>query len=489
LNDIQITGAMTLPPQSFRPLYEKLIGKDVTLSDILDVADAIEAEYRRAGFLLVRAFVPPQRVANGVFSINIVEGFVANITVEGGDPGTQERIRTYLAAVSQSKPLQLGAMERGLLLANDLPGVAASGLLRPSPDTPGASDLVVTITQNPITGGIAVDNRGSHFSGIWTVTGDFALNSLLDDGDQLAGSLTMSPASDALDRVAGMLRYRHPVGDEGAVVSMIGTITHGEPGSTLRAFNVLTDSWAVGPRFSYPILRTRAESLILDAGLTFQDAQVDVLSKGFSHDQWRVADIGLSYLQNGFLGGAWTANADIAQGLPILGANDNGDPLLSRVGGRTDFTKLTGGVRFARPIMGPVSLAMSANGQYAFAPLIAGEQLAFGGTQIGRGYDPGAITGDHGIGGSIELRYDQRVVNSPLQAIQPYVFFDAARVWNRQGLNFGDQSIDSVGGGLRFWLVYNVIGDFEVAHTIDRVVGSDSGKEATKFLVDLAIRF
>src|SRR5215510_8593655 len=39
LTDIQITGAMTLPPQSFRPLYQNLIGKDVTLSDILDVAD------------------------------------------------------------------------------------------------------------------------------------------------------------------------------------------------------------------------------------------------------------------------------------------------------------------------------------------------------------------------------------------------------------------------------------------------------------------
>jgi hypothetical protein len=69
------------------------------------------------------------------------------------------------------------------------------------------------------------------------------------------------------------------------------------------------------------------------------------------------------------------------------------------------------------------------------------------------------------------------------------VFFDAARVWNQQGLNFGDQSIDSVGGGIRFWIVYNIIGDIEVAHTLDRVVGSDSGSQTTKFLLDLAIRF
>jgi len=196
LNDIQVMGAVTLSPERFRPLYQPLIGKDVSLSDILDVASAIELEYRRSGYLLVRAFVPPQRVANGVFTINVVEGFIANLFIEGGDAGTRERIRTYLQPALNSKPLRLAEMEQALLLANDLPGVAAGGLLRPSPDTPGASDLVVTLTQIPVTGGIAMDNRGSHLSGIWSVTGDAALNSIFDDGDQLDGSLiTASSAS------------------------------------------------------------------------------------------------------------------------------------------------------------------------------------------------------------------------------------------------------------------------------------------------------
>ena len=489
LTDIQITGATTLSPDRFRPLYQQLIGKDVNLANILDVADAIEAEYRRAGYLLVRAFVPPQRVANGIFTINVVEGFVANITVEGGDAGTQARVRSYLQPVLNSKPVRQDAMERGLLLANDLPGVVASGLLRPSPDTPGASDLAVTITQAPITGGIAVDNRGSHFSGLWTVTGDFAINSLFGNGDQLAGSVTTSPGGDAFERVAGQLRYRHPIGDQGAVLSLIGTVTHGEPGSTLSAFNVLTDSWAIGPRLLYPLKRTREESIVLEGVLTFQDAKVNILSSQFSHDVWRVADVGVSYLRNGFLGGAWAGNLDLAQGLPFLGATDNGSAYLSRLGARTDFTKLTGGIHFTRQIEGPVSLALGANGQFAFAPLVTGEQIVFGGTQIGRGYDPGAITGDDGLGGSIELRYDQRVSMSFIQALQPYVFFDAGRVWNVHNAGATDQSIDSVGGGIRFWLRYNVTGALEVAHTLERVPGSDSGKHATKILTDLAIRF
>ena len=174
LDDIQVMGAVTLSPDRFRPLYQALIGKDVSLSDILDVANAIEMEYRQNGYLLVRAFVPPQRVANGIFTINVVEGFIANVSVEGGDAKTRERIRTFLQPALDSKPLRLETIEQALLLANDLPGVAAGGLLRPSSDTPGASDLVVTVTQIPVTGGIAIDNRGSDFSGIWSVTGDLA---------------------------------------------------------------------------------------------------------------------------------------------------------------------------------------------------------------------------------------------------------------------------------------------------------------------------
>jgi hemolysin activation/secretion protein len=489
LGEIQVMGAVTLSPDRFRPLYQALIGKDVSLSDILDVADAIEAEYRRSGYLLVRAFVPPQRVAGGIFTINVVEGFVANVSVEGGDAATQERIRAFLQPVLASKPLQLAAMEQALLLANDLPGVTASGLLRPSADTPGASDLVVTVAQIPATGGIAIDNRGSHFSGIWSVTGDFALNSLLDDGDQLAGNIITAPTPHAFERVAGQLRYRHPVGQRGAVLSLIGTVTRGEPGSTLRSFNVLTNSWAVGPRLTFPLFRTRAESLVFEGGITVQDAHVSILQAQFSHDEWRVADMGFSYLRNGFLGSAWAANVDLAQGLPILGATDNGSPELSRAGALTDFTKVTGGLSVTRPIVGRLSLALSAQGQYAFNPLVTGEQFVFGGTQIGRGYDPGALTGDHGLGGSVELRYDGRVSQSFIQALQPYAFFDAARVWDVQNVATAAQSIDSVGGGLRFWFVYNIFGAIEIARTLQAVPGSDGGKRTTKLLIDLAIRF
>src|SRR6266481_4573002 len=51
LRDITVTGASVYSVESLRPLYDALIGHEVKLSDIIGVADAIEAKYREAGYI------------------------------------------------------------------------------------------------------------------------------------------------------------------------------------------------------------------------------------------------------------------------------------------------------------------------------------------------------------------------------------------------------------------------------------------------------
>src|SRR5262249_29204960 len=154
-----------------------------------------------------------------------------------------------------------------------------------------------------------------------------------------------------------------------------------EPGSTLTAFNVKTDSWAAGPRLTYPVIRTREETLLLDGGLTAQDARIYVLGSGVSHDKWRVFDIGGTYQRNNiaFLnGGSWTVTFDAAQGLPFAGASDNNSLRASRVGAAFDFTKMTAFSRLAVPLGDSFGLVFNSQGQFAFGRLITGEQVTFG---------------------------------------------------------------------------------------------------------------
>ncbi|HVW07561.1 MAG TPA: ShlB/FhaC/HecB family hemolysin secretion/activation protein [Bryobacteraceae bacterium] len=493
LVDIRIVGTRTLPASQFRPLYQNLIGKEISLSNIFDVADGIEKEYRDAGYLLVRAYVPPQHVSDGIFTINVVEGFVENTSVQGADSGTQRIVKSYLAPVLGERPLRLATIERALLMSNDLPGVAATGVLRPSVGVAGASDLVVTMTQPEITGGLSATNRGSHFSGIWTVTGNAEYNGIFG-GDELDATLTMAPHA-IQQQVSGQLRYRKALDSDGLVGSLIGAASHGAPSGSIGGAQIRTDSWAAGPRLSYPFIRTREETFSFDGGFTVQEAKVKILGAPINHDNWRVLDAGLTYASRDFLSGDFASTIDVAQGLPLFGASSNHSPNLSLFG-RSVFTKITGLVRYTNTTLLPdqFSFAVTGTGQYAANPLITGEQILFGGTQIGRGYDPGAITGDSGIGGSFELRYDTRYPDWDIRDIQPYAFFDAAKVWNRArppaaGIPLGNFTIDSTGIGIRFWLPYNIYWDVEGARTLHAVPGSDSGKRVTKFLTDIAITF
>lgn len=492
LKDLTITGAKTLPAESFRPLYAKLIGQTIKLSNIMDVADGIEKMYRDRGFILVRAYVPPQRVRDGVFTINIVEGKVARVTVQGGTPATQDQIKQYIQPSVNRAPLPLVSMERGLLLSNDLPGTQATGVLKPSEDIPGASDLVINVDQPRITGGIGADNRGSRYSGLWTLNADAEINSIFDGADQLSGVFTTSP--DATEQIAAQARYRRAIGPDGVIGTIAGTITHGQPGSTLSAFGVVTDSWAVGPRVTWPILRTRAESLQLDGGITIQQADIEVLSTRIAHDEWRVADINATWLYSDWLGGSWLTTVGVAQGIPGLGASPNLAANLSRKGGYLDFTNATGLVRYVGVLPRGFSVVLTGQGQYASVPLINGELISFGGIGIGRGYDPGGITGDHGLGGSGELRYDAPWANEYILGVQPYVYVDGGQTWYIQrgaalDASLMDQSVTSVGGGVRLALPYNASLGLEGARTLRAVTGSDAGKEATKFFVTAGIRF
>ena len=101
------------------------------------------------------------------------------------------------------------------------------------------------------------------------------------------------------------------------------------------------------------------------------------------------------------------------------------------------------------PLLG---LFLGVRGQSTGKPLLSFEEYAAGNYTIGRGYDPATLLGDRGIGFSAELRWGRLVPPGPRAiAVQPFLFFDAARVSNHDRIfpSIGPQHLASVGGGVR----------------------------------------
>ncbi|HIJ61193.1 MAG TPA: ShlB/FhaC/HecB family hemolysin secretion/activation protein [Rhodospirillaceae bacterium] len=475
VREIVVDGAVEVSPQELSPLTGELVGKEVTLGDIIAVAERIEAKYREKGFLLVRAFVPPQKTRNGIFHITVVEGFIKTITVEGVDGGLRERLSNILTPIANDRPLRESTIERAMLLVNDMPGIKGVGLVRPSPDEPGAADLVVNIDRNRAEIVGSVDNRNSRYSGPWTLSTDAVTNSLFGQGEQLALGVTTSP--DYVRQNDLRLRYLQPVGP----LTLTSSVDrgHGLPGLDLRENDVKTRSLIAGQRVSFPVIRSRAVDLILDGGLSWKEATIDQRGQRLSTDRWWVVDAKVIWSQSNWLNGVNSAVVGAARGLPGLGSAKATLPVGTAGGvtheGDPQFTKLTLDLHRIQSISGPWSAYGAVGGQYSFNRELAGEEFAMGSTQFGRGFDPAQVSGDHGLGETLELRYDMRsqlLFNSNLQF---YGFFDNGKVWNRSGHPPASDSpssantysdLTSTGGGLRFAWDSGINANVELAHPL-----------------------
>ncbi len=482
VSDVIIDGMTVFPIADFQKQIDEVKGKNVGLSAITKIAQEIEARYKAAGYVLSRAFVPPQRTGTGVFHITVLEGFIKGVSVENASPEVQAQIEAYLRPLVNVKPIALPALERALLLASDLPGVAASGILRPG-DEVGSTELVVTVVETTIDGVVTGTNRGSKYAGPFSTFGVINYNGYLGLNEQisLGASLTL-PHTAEQRYLSG--RYQQPIGEQGLVASVESLYSVGQPGFNLKPFDIKTHSFKIGPRLAYPVIRSRSENLTVDGGLSYQQSTSTSLGQLLTRDIYPSMDARVNYTAADVLNGSFGAVVDVSHGFQGLGARGTGAPDLSRAKASPNFTKITADVRRIQPLFGPVSLSANFLAQYSMTPLYAGEEFSLGGSRIGRGYDPSEISGRDGYGGALELRFD----SSDLTFMQPYVFYDYGTVYTHQPSD-RTPSLASAGAGVRFTVLGDYTATVEAAQPLTRAPSTENGRRPLRILFDFAARF
>ena len=178
LNKVIIKGTTIYDKRSFRPFFASYLKKELTLKDIHEIAQKITNKYRNDGYLLSKANVPPQKINNGVVYLEIIEGYIDKIKIQGLVRGPLKLINQYRKNILKSRPLRALDLERYLLLIDDLPGITAKSVLKPSEDKPSATTLTLILADKAFEGYLGTDNRGSKFNGPYQFSGGVTANSL-----------------------------------------------------------------------------------------------------------------------------------------------------------------------------------------------------------------------------------------------------------------------------------------------------------------------
>jgi hemolysin activation/secretion protein len=451
LRAVIITGATALPSAALAATYQPYVGKKVSQADLAAIASGIGDLYRAAGFHLSRAIVPPQDIVDGRVRIKVIEGGITEVALKGDD-AERFGVRPMLAPVLAEHLSRLATLERQLLLINTRPGVRiADTAIEEIGGPTGRFRLVVELKTWHIYTSFGIDNLGSSSVGPWQTYAAAAFNSYLLPGDTFALNLSTTPG-DPRELAFGRLSYDVPVGTDGFRIGASALYSDVRPGDYRRLFNDSTTTESFEIRGSIVPLQSQRSWLVLTAAFDFTNAGESNVFGPIYNDHIRTVSLTSDYrLQDNF-GGNNYVTMTYRQGLGIFGASRFGDDWLSHDGASANFSVLDFWFTRYQTPSDSWSVKVAAAGQMASGPLFLSQQFYLGGLAFGRGYGSAEISGDNGVAGSFELRFDQKLNYRYLSGYQLYSFVDAGAAWN-DGFSYNDGlALTSAGAGVRFFL-------------------------------------
>ena len=411
----------------------------------------------------------------------MVEGFVDKIYIENDRPNSDRRhlIERFAQKINAMRPLNTKTLERYMLLISDLPGVTARAIIRPSPSTFGAADLVVKVTNKVWEGSFTSDNRGNKFIGPYQEQLTLTENSLagLEERTTVRG-INSIPTSQLhfFD-----VQHEEQLDAEGTKLILLYSNAYTHPGDSLKPLDLegTSDDYAV--TLSHPFIRSRAQNFTGRLTFDARDTENDALGDRISNDRVRALRLGGTYDTGDKWGGVDLADLSVSQGLPWLDATDG--PTTSSPNAIRDFTKENLNLSRIQTLPYGFSLLTAGEGQYSPHPLYTSEQLALGGVGFGQAYDSGELSGDSGIAGRVELRYGRPVGWKYFDSYQLYGYYDIGTVWlDDASPGVDDQlSLASAGVGVRTNLTPNLYGYLEVGFPLTRDVASEDNKDPRLF--------
>ncbi|MEO1729803.1 MAG: ShlB/FhaC/HecB family hemolysin secretion/activation protein [Pseudomonadota bacterium] len=452
---ILIDGLVALERSDFADILEEFMGRTLESEELAQLTQRIAARARENGYVFANAWIAPQALTSGLLRVEVDEGVIDEIRVIGSqDPA----IPRMLEPLKNGRPVSIAELEKQVLLADDLPGVYFRDTRFVREGDVGV--LVVEAYRQDWYGRASFATDGTKPVGPAKARVNVDANGLLFDSDGVDLSFTVTPFEPD-ELIFFSTRYSVVVNRSGTALSLFGSYSRTEPGAYLEDRDILGESWRGGVRMRHPVIRRRSRGLWLEGSFEVQDLRQDRFGELARHDRVPVARLGAYAFARG-AAGFLRSRVTVTQGLDILDATQLGDPLASRLDAEPDFTVLDWWLNYQKSLGGNFSIDLNAIGQLSTAPLLIGEDLGLGGNFYLRGYDFATRTGDQGVMGVGELRYDWPKALGLVDAMQLYAFADGGVVTNLSD-GFGGGSLASSGAGFRADITRSLDLGFEVA--------------------------
>lgn len=496
VTDVTFNNLKGATPAEMMPAWEPFRGQAAPIAAICEIRDAAATLLRNKGYLAA-VQVPTQRIEDGRVTMEVLYARVSTIRARGETRGAETKLEQYLGKLTEGEVFNRFDAERYLLLARDLPGYNVQLTLKPA-GTGQVGDLIgeVRVLRRPYQVDATIQNLSSRATGRWAGQLRASAFGLTGMGD--ATYVSLYSTADFEEQIVAQIGHSFRPGAEGLEIDASLTYAMTEPGVALAAGTpaIEADTLLASVGARYPLKRSQARSMWVGGGFDFVNQDVDFIGP-LTQDKLRVlwlrAETEAIDLTRRIPRWRYASSVEFRKGFDILDASERcvgagcvGLTPTSRFDGKATAALIRGESEFEYAMGTKLSLLVSPRWQYAFDRVLAFEEYTVGNFTVGRGYDPGSLTGDSGLGAAVELRGPRlRPTDNQNLAVQPFAFVDYAATWQK-GIS-GSEELGSAGGGLRATLSDKMFVDATLAAPFDRAPLA-AEKDDVRFLLTFSTR-
>lgn len=435
-------GNQAVSEKTIASWVESYLGKELSLQEIYELCSAIDRGYAEEGYFLARSYPPEQDIHNETLLIEVLEGKLGNVRVEGNKYYTESFIRSYFLDL-QGHPLRYDRFFRVLALLNDNTDLSVEAIFEKGKEF-GCADVVLVVQDaRPVHLYLNGNNYGRN------LTTNVRGGGRLDVGNGFFQGDTFSLAEVIGLPVSALyftdVSYKVPLNRKGTSLkfSYLYSKFRVEELARLRRKGI---SGIATVEVNQAVMRTR--SVDVDCFSYFDYKQIQDFEKGArsSFDKLRVLTVGSSIDVFSFLQGRDFLTLQFVSGIPnLLGGLKAVDWKSSRKGAGGRFFIFNADYNRIQSLPKNCFLYFHGFGQITANKLPVAEQVYIGGSDTIRGFPLAIAQGDKGYYANAEFRM-------PLPWVGEKRFFLTKKYWKDvvQLDGFVDQ------GGVFFESVRNI---------------------------------
>jgi len=400
----KFVGNTKLTEEELTQALSGFLNRPLDFARLQAAASTVIDAYRKKGWL-VNAVLPPQDIDQGEITIQITEANFGGAQIRGelsARVASERILGIFEYQQPAGAPLNLDALDRALLLADDLPGVTVSGSLAEGQQD-GQTNLVLQLADEPqFTASITSDNTGSVSTGANRVLANLTSNSPSGMGDSVTLNILATGGTRYL-----RTGYSLPVGFDGWRISAnLSRLEYELTTAEYQALSAKGSSNAWGLELSYPIVRGRGFNLNTTWGVDlksyFNQSGGSVVSS-YSSEAMSAGLSGSAFDELGG-GGANSFSLVMSSGtLNLTGSpTQSGDASTTQTDG--GFHKLRYSLSRQQQVSANWSLYATFSGQWSDKNLDSSEKFYLGGNTGVRAYPSNEGGGAWGQLAALELR-------------------------------------------------------------------------------------